>query len=188
MIEREIYQFYNDYVKIVYSEIEARNNTLPVELLFEIHSAFDHLKRFYIDGESEDACCQKAFSHLKRGILDAFKLKLKYFNDDCNKILHKKADLRIIDSGTFLLNFLNDRKTIMNVAKKARLEEFQKDIEKVFDSWCKTSNLIDIFEEKYFDPAKIKWAERQSFFRFGVNFFIGVITGVIGSILVTIIL
>ena len=45
MNEKDIYQFYNDRVKIVYCEIEAKNNTLPVELLFEIHSAFDHLKR-----------------------------------------------------------------------------------------------------------------------------------------------
>jgi hypothetical protein len=49
-------------------------------LLFEIHAAFDHLKRLYIDDATEDECCRKAMSHLKRGALDAFKLKLKYFN------------------------------------------------------------------------------------------------------------
>jgi hypothetical protein len=48
MTEKEVYQFYNDKVKILYSEIEARNNVIPVELLFEIHSAFDHLKRFHV--------------------------------------------------------------------------------------------------------------------------------------------
>ena len=80
MTEKDIYNFYNDKVKILYSEIEARENTLPVELLFEIHSAFDHLKRFHIDGEPESLCVERAFSHLKRGLLDAFKLKLKYHN------------------------------------------------------------------------------------------------------------
>ena len=53
MTEKDVFQFYNDYVKILYSEIEARNNTLPVELLFEIHSAFDHLKRIYIDKDDD---------------------------------------------------------------------------------------------------------------------------------------
>ena len=86
MTEQEVYEFYNNTVKIIYSEIEAKNNTLPVELLFEINFAFDHLKRIHIDGESEDLQSQKAYLHLKRGCLDAFKLKLKYFNDDVSKI------------------------------------------------------------------------------------------------------
>ena len=34
MKEKDVYQFYNDKVKILYSEIEARNNSLPIELLF----------------------------------------------------------------------------------------------------------------------------------------------------------
>ena len=54
MKEVDVYQFYNDKVKVLYSEIEARNNVLPVELLFEINSAFDHLKRIHIDGARED--------------------------------------------------------------------------------------------------------------------------------------
>ncbi|MBQ9207906.1 MAG: hypothetical protein IJ158_14495 [Treponema sp.] len=185
METREVFQFYNDTVKILYSEIEARNNTLPVELLFEIHSAFDHLKRYFIDGESEDECCKKAFSHLKRGLLDAFKLKLKYFNDDCNKLLNKKADLRIIDSGTYLTDLLNDRKTIINTARTARLEESKTNIDSAFENWCAVSKQIDDFEAKYFDSAKIKWAEKQSFFHFNANFWLGVLAGVISSIAVT---
>lgn len=185
MEAREVFQFYNDTVKVLYSEIEARNNTLPVELLFEIHSAFDHLKRIYIDNESEDESCKKAFSHLKRGLLDAFKLKLKYFNDDCNKLLNKKADLRIIDSGTYLTDLLNDRKNIINTAKLARLEESKINIDLAFENWCAVSKQIDDFEAKYFDSAKIKWAEKQSFFHFNANFWLGVLAGIISGIAVT---
>ena len=154
-------------------------------MLFEIHSAFDHLKRYFIDGESEDECCKKAFSHLKRGLLDAFKLKLKYFNDDCNKLLNKKADLRIIDSGTYLTDLLNDRKTIINTARTARLEESKTNIDSAFENWCAVSKQIDDFEAKYFDSAKIKWAEKQSFFHFNANFWLGVLAGVISSVAVT---
>ena len=185
MTEKDVFQFYNDYVKILYSEIEARNNTLPVELLFEIHSAFDHLKRIYIDKDDLETCSQKAYSHLKRGLLDAFKLKLKYFNDDCNKLLCKKVDLRIIDSGTYLIDLLRDKKVIFDKAKSARLNESQKDIDKAFEYWCETSGLINTFEDKYFDSEKIKWAEKQSFFHFGANFLLGIITGIIGSIIVS---
>lgn len=39
MTENEVYEFYNDSVKVIYSEIEALNNSLPIELLFEIIGA-----------------------------------------------------------------------------------------------------------------------------------------------------
>jgi len=97
MTEKDVYLFYNEKVKILYSEIEARNNSLPVELLFEIHSAFDHLKRIHVDNEQEDQCAEKAFSHLKRGLLDAFKLKLMYHNKDYEKLLKLRADLQLLD-------------------------------------------------------------------------------------------
>jgi hypothetical protein len=35
--EKDVYQIYNEHVKVAYSEIEAAGNRLPVELLFEIH-------------------------------------------------------------------------------------------------------------------------------------------------------
>ena len=188
MTEKEVYQFYNDKVKIIYSEVEARNNTLPVELLFEIHSAFDHLKRLHVDGEDENLSAQKAYSHLKRGVLDAFKLKLKYFNDDYSKLINKKADLRIIDSGTYLTDLLKDRKRIVDAAKSARLNEAKQDIDEAFENWCITSEQINEFEQKYFDSEKIKWAERQSFFHFNANFWLGVVSGIVSSILFTLLM
>ena len=69
MTEKEVYDFYNTRVKVAFSEIEARDNKLPGELLFEIHAAFDHLKRFHLDEESEQDAANKAYSHLKRGLL-----------------------------------------------------------------------------------------------------------------------
>lgn len=181
----EIFKFYNDRVKVVYCEIEAKNNTLPVELLFEIHSAFDHLKRIYVEKELEDECCNKAYSHLKRGLLDAFKLKLKYFNDDYNHLMNKKVDLRIIDSGTYLTDMLKEHKNLVERAKEARLSESKLDIDEAFSVWCEVSELIDLFETKYFDSEKIKWAEKQSFFHFNANFWLGVLAGIISSVIVT---
>jgi hypothetical protein len=186
MTEKDVYQFYNEKVKVVYSEIEARNNTLPVELLFEIHSAFDHLKRFHIDDCPEGDCAKAAYSHLKRGVLDAFKLKLKYFNDDYNKLITKnKADLRIIDSGKFIPQMLHDRTMIIENAKKARLEESGKDINKAFEYWYTVSTGIDTFEASYFDSTKLQWAKKQSFFHFYLEFIVGVITGIISSTVVS---
>ena len=184
MTEKEVYQFYNDTVKIIYSEIEAKKNSLPVELLFEIHSAFDHLKRIHIDNEPEELQAQKAYSHLKRGCLDAFKLKLKYFNTDVNKLYSKKVDLRIIDNGQFLTELIQAKNDIFSTAKEARINEGKKQIEDAFEKWYEVSIKIDSFEERFFDYKKINWAQKQSFFRFIGSFIVGIITGVIGSIIV----
>ena len=86
---KDIFIFYQEYIKPIYAEIEAKRNQIPVELLFETYASFDHLKRFYLDDESEEESSRKALSHLKRGVLDAFKLKLKYFNEDIEKFLSK---------------------------------------------------------------------------------------------------
>jgi hypothetical protein len=45
MTENQVYAFYQEFVKPIYSEIEARWNNIPVKLLFETYAAFDHLKR-----------------------------------------------------------------------------------------------------------------------------------------------
>ena len=184
MTELDVYKFYNEKVKIIYSEIEARKNVLPIELLFEIHSAFDHLKRIHVDGDSTDEQSNKAYSHLKRGCLDAFKLKLKFFNDDQKKVFGKKADLRIIDNGKFITDFISERNKIISCAKDARIMEGQKNIDAAFEKWYSVSTMIDAFEQKFIDAEKIHWAEKQSFFRFGITFIIGVVTGVLGSVIV----
>jgi hypothetical protein len=184
MTEKDVYKFYNEKVKILYSEIEARNNSLPVELLFEIYSAFDHLKRIHVDGEDEHSCAEKAFSHLKRGLLDAFKLKLMYHNKDYSKILKLKADLRLIDNGGFLPSLLCKRKEIIDIAKTARLFEGKKDTDEAFEKWYEVSNLIDQFEKEFFDSSKIQWAKKISIFHFSITFIVGIIAGVIASIIV----
>ena len=181
--EKDVYLFYNDKVKILYSEIEARNNSLPIELLFEIHAAFDHLKRIYVDGEPEAACAEKAYSHLKRGSLDAFKLKLKYHNDDYAKLLKSKTDLRFIDNGEFLPNLLEKRKIIIGLAKEARLFEGKSD-DNAFEKWYEVSSLIDQFEKEFFDSTKLQWAKRINFLRDFRGFIIGIFTGIIGSAIV----
>jgi len=184
MTENNVYLFYNDKVKILYSEIEARNNSLPIELLFEVYAAFDHLKRIHVDGEPEDDCAKKAYSHLKRGSLDAFKLKLKYHNDDYAKLLKSKTDLRFIDNGKFLPSLLEKRKIIIGLAKEARLFEGKTDIDNAFEKWYEVSDLIDQFEKEFFDSAKLQWAKKINFLRDSRVFIVGIITGIIGSAIV----
>lgn len=183
MKEKELYSFYNESIKPLYCEIEARNNTLPVELLFEIFSAFDHLKRFHLGEDTESNACLKAQSHLKRGALDAFKLKLKFFNSDYENVF-KREGLGLIDNGNFLQGMLSDRKEIVEVAKRARLMEGNLDIDKAFENWVLTSDLINKFEDNYFDERKLKWAGKQHFIKNWKDFSFGVLTGVVSSLIV----
>ena len=70
----KVFDFYHKIVKPLYVEIEARGNSLPIELLFESYAALDHLSRIHSDGADAEKCVDKALSHLKRGTLDVFKL------------------------------------------------------------------------------------------------------------------
>ena len=98
--------------------------------------------------------------------------------------MKSRIDLRLIDNGRFLPSSLKKRKTIINIAKEARLSEGKEGIDVAFEKWCEVSGLIDQFEEEFFDPAKIQWAKMLGFFHFSLSFIVGIITGVIASAIV----
>ncbi len=150
MTEKDVYIFYNERVKVAYSEIEARGNALPIELLFEINSAFDHLKRYHVDGQSEEEAAQKAYAHLKRGVLDAYKIKLKYFNEEYQKLFSDSENKCKNNDTECIHNAIRDRKKISELATKARLSEGSDDVSDAFDGWYAVSIQIDEFEKKYF--------------------------------------
>lgn len=185
---KEIFEFYEQYIKPIYSEIEAKRNNIPVELLFETYAAFDHLKRFYIDNEEESIATLKAISHLKRGILDAFKLKLKYFNQDLEDFIKYQDSLELVDNSNFLSGFLKDKNNIFKLGKEARLVESKISKEEAFEKWFEVSLKIDDFEEKYFNQLeKVEWAKKKQF-RFlnqdtTKGFFIGIVSSIVASLI-----
>jgi len=186
---KDVFIFYQEYVKPLYCEIEARNNTLPVELLFEIHSSFDHLKRFYVGEEEEEVSCNKAVSHLKRGTLDAFKLKLKYFHIDLESLQKNSIDFSLLDNGNFWPNLLTDKNIVIQLAKNARLSESNPDPTKAFEIWSEASLEIDNFYSKYLNQQdKIDWAKEKTFAWLNKDtwrgIFVGFLTGCLSSFLI----
>jgi uncharacterized protein YeeX (DUF496 family) len=191
---KNLFDFYNSIVKPIYVEIEARGNTLPIELLFETHSALDHFSRIYTNSDNEDKCVEKAISHLKRGALDAFKLKLKYFYKELAKFDKIRVDLTLIDNGEFYKNYSQLLANIKGTAKKARLEEKKianldniEDVLRAFNDWLQVSTYIDQMEETYLHSDKIPWAKIKTYkiwcIQTIVAFIIGVLTGVFGNFL-----
>lgn len=185
--EEELFQFYERVVKPLYTEIEARQNCLPIELLFEVFAAFDHLKRFYTDELPISEAVGPAFSHLKRGALDAFKLKLKYYNTDYEFFEQNAHLFALIDNGDFTRALQQNRKSIIRLGKQARLEESKKNISQAFQTWIETSLLIDVFYDQFYGSQKVIWAKthyikglwKERLIAAGLGIIIGLLTAYI---------
>lgn len=90
-------------------------------------------------------------------------------------------------TGSFLSDFINKKTEIFKVAKSARLNETKSDTESALRDWSSVSAMIDSFEENFFNMSKLQWAEKQSFFHFNANFWLGVLAGIISSVVVTVV-
>ncbi len=159
----DVFKFYNDVVKPVYSHIEAIQNALPIELLFEIHSAFDHLKRYYVNEESEHSVAKSAFGHLKRGVLDAYKIDLKVFNEEVEQI-QRTYDLEFVDNGKYLLNFNQAKYEIRELATAARVQVQNDNLDDVFEKWSQVSVKIAYFRKEFIGNklVDLDWSTKKS--------------------------
>lgn len=184
---KEVFEFYNDIVKVLYAEVQAIGNQLPVELLFEIHAAFDHLKRYYVNGEDESESASKAYSHLKRGLLDAFKLILKKFNDNYKRI-NSINGLDLVDNGQFIVDLIAVKMEIINAATKARYEESNMDKTTAFEHWLTVFDLIKSAESKFFDLRKMEWAKREHKRQRKTYSIFAILISIIGSMIGTLVL
>src|SRR5690349_4139765 len=94
----KLVEFYYAEVKPLYSSVQLTNE-LPVEILFEINAAFDHLTRHWAYEETEEHVVDKAYSHLKRSCLDVFKITVKRAVEQFNEL--RGIDTSAIDNGEF---------------------------------------------------------------------------------------
>src|SRR5687767_11244977 len=95
---RELFSFYHNYVKLLYSDIQSQA-VLPIEVLHELNAAFDHLSRHWTLNESEASATAAVFSHLKRSCLDIFKLRVVEARREYEIL--DKLDTSILDGGRF---------------------------------------------------------------------------------------
>ncbi len=91
-------RLYYDRYKPLYNGMQTFNQ-MPVELVFEIAAAWDHLSRHWQYSEPEDSCVDRAASHVKRAVFDAYKLILKQTVDQYNDLM--RIDTSLIDNGQF---------------------------------------------------------------------------------------
>ena len=178
----ELFEFYYEEYKPLYNHAQALNQ-LVVEALFEVSAAFDHMSRHWKKGESEQACVERAASHLKRGCLDAFKLVLKESRDHYDEL--RRIDTSIIDNGEF------DRKLIALFAEikagaiEARNSEGDTRNDAgwaiAFDLWKPVYVNCVRLEMEFYLNKNVEWAKRKQERLMWRRRFEGFLIGVLAS-------
>lgn len=198
-IEKIFQEYQNDIKPLVYY-IERKYHKFPLSLLNEIRDVFDHLSRCYctntdIENFNEkdyiDKNIEKAQNHFTRIKLDAY----KYINDfkarDFKRWKRKynKYDLQNINDGEFwkeILDLEYESEKLFVLARK--MESI--DIENAYDLFYQSTEKYEKIEElisnkqKLIVKAKFKY-RRVTLFNNIVTFIIGIITGVLASIIYT---
>ena len=183
---QELFQFYHDYVKILYAAIEAENE-LPQETLFEINAAFDHLSRHWTYKQHEAYAVDKAYSHLKRSCLDIFKLFLRDAIDKYNQLT--TLDTSIIDNGQYDKRMHQLIHQIKKEAKEARRAESygNEDDEtvKAFELWAGVYDKCETFNEEFYNNEHLDWARKKTRIYSTKAFILSIIASLIAGILLS---
>ena len=188
---KELFDFYYAFVKPLYSRVEAEN-VLPIETLFEINAALDHLSRHWFYGDNEEEAVEKAYSHLKRSCLDIFKLEVKGTVDRYKEL--QLIDTSIIDNGDLnreMVPLFNEIRAGAASAREnegdARSDDHAQMIV-AFDLWTPVYTKCIQFRKRFYLHPRLDWAKRKGFWKrvkeFVWAFVIGFVSGVCSSLLV----
>lgn len=160
--EADLYRFYREVVKRLYSVTQSEN-ALPAEVLFEIHAAFEHLSRIYVLNADREYEVRKAYAHLKRSCLDIYKI---YFRDTLDMLDELRlVDTSVIDNGQFDFDLKSLLGRTRKLAADARASEGDKNGEEegkvlAFDLWQEVAINCNTLREQYYYSPNVCWAKR----------------------------
>lgn len=184
----ELFELYYARYKPIYNEIQTYNE-MPIEMLFELAAAWDHVSRHWHYNEAENEAVEKAAGHLKRAVFDANKLILKFTVDEYQSFRNKPIDTTLIDNGGFERDMLLLLEEIRKEATEARLEEGKANNgwDAAFLAWDRVHQKCVALKEDYIFSSKVDWAERKttqfSWRRRAEGFVIGVLaSSAVGAI------
>jgi hypothetical protein len=169
---KELFDFYQGYVKILYSSIQARN-VLPAEVLFELNATLDHLARHWAYEESEAQVVSKAYAHLKRSCLDIFKIRVAETIDQYSEL--RTIDTSQIDGGAFDRNAHQLICEIKTGASEARQLEGDARDENgnipAFERWAPVFTNCVKFERDIYNNPQIDWSLKRELPKLPVKYF-----------------
>jgi len=159
----DLFDFYQNQVKIYYSAVQA-DNELPLEVLFELNAALDHISRHYVYKEPESQTVEKAYSHFKRACLDIFKIAVRDTLDHYKELL--RIDISLIDNGRFekelrSLIFQIKRGSCHARQMEGKQRTHDEDGVPAFDLWVPVYENCLRFEQEFYLNDAIDWAKRK---------------------------
>jgi hypothetical protein len=154
---------YYDKYKPLYSRIQTFNE-MPVELVFEVAAAWDHLSRHWRFNESEDGCIDKAARHLKRAVFDAYKLLLRQTVDEYEDL--KRVDTSLIDNGQFDEQLRRLMSEIRSDSVSARTSEGNANgvdgWDRAFSVWGDVYQKMEQFHKEFYLNPNVEWARKKT--------------------------
>ncbi|NLS95065.1 MAG: hypothetical protein GXX96_23150 [Planctomycetaceae bacterium] len=159
----QLTKIYYDRYKPLYSQVQTFNE-MPVELIFEVAAAWDHVTRHWMYGESEASCVDKASRHVKRAIFDAFKLILKARVDEYDEL--RAVDTSLINNGEFDRELIALMAEIRRDAIDARMAEGNTSAPEswsdAFNLWDKVHANCEKFNQEFYLNDKVEWARKKT--------------------------
>lgn len=158
----EFFDFYYDRFKPIYCHVESLNQP-PVEMLFEVNAAFDHISRFWYYQEDEKVAVDRASGHLKRGCFDGCKIILRETRDQYEALMG--VDISVIDNGAFERDVIHLWAEIEKGAREARASEGDSRDDTrwddAFDRWEAVYAQCVHFQQDFFLSDSVQWARTK---------------------------
>lgn len=183
-----LYMEYNQVIKPLIAELEAREETSPQPLFNEVRALNDHIARCYraniSDCEIQDEII-KAQRHIKRLTLDCF----KYLNVSLHESIvrferqTRNVDLTVINNGLFYPRFRELNKLAVEEVRNAKraeavdTEEALIKYQEGYNLYCELENLVDD------NMQDVKWAKKKFVVRRSLTIFAWFVSVLISGIL-----
>jgi hypothetical protein len=187
-----LYETYNNVIKPLIAEIEARFERFPTSLFNEIRAFNDHASRCYLNPDDKNLIeiqASKAKGHIERIVLDCYKYLNVHLYDSVIKKFDRKykgVDLSTINNGDFQIYQKALTKDITLKLKEAKLLETLEDKSKSINMYQyvhnKYTELEDLFDE---NCRNLFWARSRYYSNRIIKFFgwfiAAIVSGIISS-------
>ena len=124
-----IYHNYNETIKPLIADIEARYQEFPDSLFNEIRALNDHVARCYrenISDEEIDSEIKKTEGHILRITFDCYKYLDVWFHDYVKKFdkeYTSKIDITLVSDGEFAIEYRSFQSKAIKAIKEAKKNE-----------------------------------------------------------------
>ncbi len=181
---KPLYKSYNEVIKPLIADIEARSQQFPLPLFNEIRAFNDHVAQCYWDDVSKADVkkeISKAERHIVRIVLDCYKYLTVFLNDRVVKFEKqtRRIDLTVINNGDFYSHYKKLREEAVAKVREAKQIE-SRDNQKSIPEFERSYNLYTELDSLISDNlVNINWARAK----FSLRRFLKIVLWIIAAIL-----